>query len=97
MAEIAFMDNFYSIVEEFRPFIPLARTIITVVVTFIIFSIVLALVKKGLLKKARRKRQISNIEIFSKVLKLIFLILLIISAFASYEVKRIDQDYFTEE
>lgn len=84
MVEIGFMDNFYKVIDEFRVFIPMVRTIITVIIVFVFFSLILSVVKKGLLKKAKRKRQISNIEIFSKVLKFVFLLMLIIFALSSY-------------
>ena len=78
------MNNIYEVINEFRVFIPMVRTIITVIIVFVFFSFILGVVKKGLLKKAKRKRQISNIEIFSKVLKFVFLVMLVIFALSSY-------------
>ncbi len=82
--EIEFMNRFLEYAKDFRVFVPLARTIITVVVVFIIFSLILSMIKKGLLKKAKRKKHISNIKIFSKVLNLVLLLLLVIFALSTY-------------
>jgi len=65
-------------------YVPLIRTIITIVIVFIIFSLLLNIIKRNLLKKVKRKKQISNIKIFSRVLTYIFLLFLIVSAFSSY-------------
>ncbi len=78
------MEEVYDVIGEMRAFIPLIRSVIIVVTVFIIFSLIISLVKKALLRKATRKRQISNIEIFSKVLRYVLLILLIIFALSSY-------------
>ncbi|MBW2989955.1 mechanosensitive ion channel family protein [Candidatus Woesearchaeota archaeon] len=78
------MEGIFGFVEEIRGFIPLIRTAITVIVVFVIFSLVLSLIKKSLLKKAKGKKQISNIQIFSKVLRIIFFLLLVIFALSSY-------------
>lgn len=65
-------------------YIPLIRTIIIVVASYIIFSIIIKLAKKGLLKKASTKKQKSNIHIFTKVLKYSFFILILLIAIFSY-------------
>jgi small-conductance mechanosensitive channel len=78
------MEEFNEVINEIRAFIPLIRSVITVVIVFIFFSLIISLVKKALLRKATRKRQISNIEIFSRVLRYILLIFLIIFALSSY-------------
>jgi len=78
------MEEFFRIIDDLRMFIPLIRTIITIIVLFIVFSLILSVVKKNLLKRAKRKKQISNIKIFSKVLTYVFLLVLIIFALSSY-------------
>jgi len=78
------MVNFLVPVNGLAEYIPLIRTVITVVIVFIIFSFIITLIKKGLLKRAKRKSQISNIELFSRVLKYIFLLVLVLLAISSY-------------
>ncbi len=65
-------------------FLPLIRTILIVVIAFLIFNIALSAVKGYLKKRASKKKQISNIEIFSKVIKYIFTIVLILIAIFTY-------------
>ncbi len=79
-----YIDGVLEVITEIRAFIPLIRTIIIVIVLFVVFSFILSIIKRGLLKRAKRKKQISNIEIFSKVLRYIFLLVLVIFALSSY-------------
>jgi small-conductance mechanosensitive channel len=65
-------------------YIPIVRTIITIIVLIMAFNFILHFVKKALLKRVKSKRQISNVEVFSSVFKYIFLLVLIISAIFSY-------------
>ena len=78
------MANLLESINGLVAYTPLIRTIVIVVILFVIFNIVLALIKKSLLKKVKTKKQISNVEIFSKIIKIIFLIILVLSAFSSY-------------
>lgn len=78
------MMSLLAPVNSLAEYIPLLRMVITVVIVFIVFSLILALIKRGLLKKVKTKRQISNIEIFSGVLKYIFLLILALLAVSSY-------------
>lgn len=71
-------------VSDFTKHIPIVRTVITVVITFLIFNLIINFVKRKLLKRVKTKKQISNVEIFSRVLKYIFLIILILIGFSSY-------------
>ncbi|MBD3249642.1 mechanosensitive ion channel [Candidatus Woesearchaeota archaeon] len=65
-------------------FLPLIRTIVIVVLAFLVFNIVLSAVKGYLKKRAKTKKHISNIEIFSKVIKYIFTIVLVLIAIFTY-------------
>lgn len=78
------MASLLAPINEFVDYVPLIRTIIIVVVVFIIFSFIVTLIKRSLLKRVKRKRQISNIELFSRVLKYIFLLILVLLAISSY-------------
>lgn len=76
-----------AVVEYFNEvnfLIPLIRSVVTVVFAIVIFNLILSLIKKGLLKKVRTKKQISNVEIFSRILKYIFFVFVILFAIFSY-------------
>ncbi len=64
--------------------VPLARTVLLVLVAFIIFKIIVGTAKKRLLQRAKTKRQVSNVEIFSRILNYAFVIILITMALLSY-------------
>lgn len=64
-------------------FIPIVKTIIIIIIIFILSNLIINFVSRRLLKDAKTKKQISNIEIFSRVLKYgLFLILVIIGIFS---------------
>ena len=60
-------------------YLPILKTIGLVLLFLIIFNIIVNVIKKTLLKKAKSKKQISNIIVFSKIIRyaLNFLVLLI--------------------
>ena len=78
------MVNIIESLQNLGFFIPILRTIITVIILLIAFNLILHFIKKGLLKRDKTKKQISNIEIFSRVLKYMFLLILILFAIFSY-------------
>ena len=78
------MAGIIELVNGLAGYLPLLRTIVSVIVAFIIFSFLINLIKRKLLKKVRSKKQISNIEIFSKILKYMLVFFLIFFAFSSY-------------
>jgi small-conductance mechanosensitive channel len=59
------------------------NTIVILAITFFVFNLILGRIKKGLLKKAKKKRTISNIEIFFKIIKYSFFFMLILIAISS--------------
>jgi small-conductance mechanosensitive channel len=64
--------------------ISLTRTLIIVIIFFILFNIALSTIKKSLLKRAKNKRQKTNIQNFTRLFNIVVLIILIIIAFLSY-------------
>jgi len=64
--------------------IPIVTTIIIILVVYFAFNYILNIVRDYLLRVAKTKKQISNVEIFSKILRYIFLTLLILIAVFSY-------------
>lgn len=61
----------------------LAKAFIIVFVLFTLFNFALSYIRKKLLQKAKTKRQISNIEMLSKILKYGILFVLVIVAISS--------------
>lgn len=78
------MVEFKELFLDINFLIPLARTVLFVVVAFVIFRIIVGTVKKRLLRRAKTKRQVSNVEIFSRILSYTFVIILITMALLSY-------------
>jgi small-conductance mechanosensitive channel len=78
------MKEFFLQLNKLSKYIPLIRTVITVIVALVVFNLVAKWIKRGLLKKVKTKKQISNVEIFSRVIKYVFLIMVIGFAFSSY-------------
>lgn len=79
------MVSFY---ESFKflgiGFVPIVRTVIVVLILFAFLSVILGFIKRKLLKRAKNKKQKSNIEIFSRLFKTIFLVVIVIVAAFSY-------------
>ena len=73
-----------TVIPQFHSAVPLLRAILIPVAVFIVFNFILNLAKKGLLKKARTKKQITNVELFQKVAKYLLFLILIIVATISY-------------
>lgn len=78
---MSFIQSAYDLIKEQ---IPLITTIITVAVLIGLFNLVMGFVKKGLLLKAKSKKQISNIKIFARMLNVTFSIIVLLFAFFSY-------------
>lgn len=74
----------FELIDQLRDIMPLLRTFITVIVLIIVFNFILRVVKRRFLRLARTKRQVSNVEIISRISKYVFLLILIISAIFSY-------------
>ncbi|MBW3014173.1 mechanosensitive ion channel family protein [Candidatus Woesearchaeota archaeon] len=67
-----------------RPYFPLIRAVITVIIILLIFNFIRRKVRDKLLAKARSKKHRSDIEIVSKFIKYIFYVAVIVAAFFSY-------------
>jgi len=78
------MNIFESMLESIEPYIDIINIIIIIIVAFIVFNIILRIIKRSLLKRVRRKKQISNVIIFLDLLKFLFIIFLIIISFSVY-------------
>ncbi len=78
------LDFLYELSENLRLYIGFIQFLVTVAVTLIILIIIFKAVKHFLLRKAKTKREISNITVFLDILKYTFILLLIIIIFSSY-------------
>ncbi len=79
------MPGFFELASGFgTTILPIVTTIIVIVIVYIIFSFLLGIVKKSLLKLAKTKKQVSNVEIFSTTIKYVFVALLVLIAIFSF-------------
>ena len=73
-----------SVIPYLHSIMPLLRAIAIPIAVFIVFNFLLNLTKKGLLKKAKTKKQITNIELFQKVAKYSLVLMLVVVSTLSY-------------
>lgn len=78
------MAVFFEFLKSFGNIVPILRTIAVVLILIIVFNIILGSIKRSLLKRVKTKKQISNIEIFSKIIKYSFFIMLIVFGILTY-------------
>jgi small-conductance mechanosensitive channel len=78
------MNLFASIIDGIQPYIGIINVIIIIVIASLIFTVILKLIKRHLLKKVRRKKQVSNVVLFLDLLKYLFIFFLIIIVFSAY-------------
>ncbi len=77
---MAFSDALAIIGNNF----PLFWTIIIVIIVLVLFNFALTFTKRYLLKKARTKRQVSNIKVLTRIISIAFTIIVIFVGFFSY-------------
>lgn len=75
------LENFF---EDIEKYMPLIKSFITLIATFIIFTLILRFLRKYLLRFVKTKKQISNVTVFLDLLKYLFTTLLIIIVISSY-------------
>jgi small-conductance mechanosensitive channel len=79
------MSIINDIITNIEPYLDTIYFIVIIILVFAIFSIILRFIKKMLLKKVTRKKQISNVVTFLSLLRFLFaFFLLIIIIFAYY-------------
>ncbi|MBI4144433.1 mechanosensitive ion channel family protein [Candidatus Woesearchaeota archaeon] len=71
-------------IELLKSGIPFAKSLLIIIIAYMIFGFVLSHVAKVMLKHAATKKQKSNVEIVSRIMKYLFLLLLILFAIFSY-------------
>jgi len=77
-------DSLSDLIGSLQPYIEIIRLFITLGVSLIIFIIILKIIKRSLLKKAKTKKQYSNVATFIDLLKYLFAFFLILIAIISY-------------
>jgi len=78
------LDFLSESLHYLQPYIGFIHFLVTVTITFIILITIFKAIKHFLLRKAKSKREISNITVFLDILKYTFALLLIIIIFSSY-------------
>ena len=78
------LEDIFGMLSQYRDILELIAIII---ISFIIFSIILKLIKKNLLAKAKTRKQKSNVTVFTDLLKYLFAFFLIIIGISLYSGK----------
>ena len=78
------LDDIFAVMNQYKDILELIAIII---ISFIIFNIVLKLIKKSLLEKVKTKKQRSNVTVFTDLLKYLFAVFLIIIGISVYSGK----------
>lgn len=78
------MVEFQQIFASFQSASSILWTATVVIASLLLFNLVLNWIKKTLLKKVRTKKQRSNIEIFSRVIKYVFIVVVALLAIFAY-------------
>ncbi len=73
-----------SLVSQVLGYVPFLWLIVSLAIVYIVFKFLLMLSKRALLKKARTKKQKSNIEIFARIVQYLFILILILFAIFSF-------------
>ncbi|WP_406661194.1 mechanosensitive ion channel domain-containing protein [Methanolobus sp. ZRKC3] len=78
------MSEFLSILFDPQQVLSVVAKTLFVIFLILILNTILNVVRKGLLLKAKTKKQISNVEIFTQIFRYFFTLLIIIFAVLSY-------------
>ncbi len=73
-----------EVLAGFEEAVPILVTIIVLIVIYLIFEALIHLTKKKLLEKAKNKKQVTSIELFSRILKYLAVLFLIFLAISTY-------------
>jgi len=81
---MSFLEDISGILSQYNDILELIAIII---ISFIVFSIILKLIKRSLLAKAKTRKQKSNVTVFTDLLKYLFAFFLIIIGISLYSGK----------
>ena len=78
------MIDFLGPFNWFSDYFPAIKTLAFVLVIFLIFHFIINAVKNALMRHVKTKRHKSDVEIFTRVIQIIFLVILILVAYSTY-------------
>jgi small-conductance mechanosensitive channel len=78
------MDYILGFLEKAEALVPLVRTIIAVIVVLVLFKLILRYTKGKLLKRAKTRKEISNIKMFSRIANYSFILVLLMFVIFTY-------------
>lgn len=78
------MTNILGYVSQLNNYFSILRTIIIVVLVYVTINLFLNFIEKNLLKRAKTKKHRSNVEIFTKIVRYVLLLILVLFAIFSY-------------
>lgn len=78
------MDYVLELLAKAETLIPLVRTVIAVIIVLALFKLILRYTKGKLLKRAKTKKEISNIKMFSKIANYSFTLVLMMFILFTY-------------
>ena len=78
------VDILTDVYQYLEPYTDIIKLMLVILVAVIIFSLILKLIKRSLIKRIKSKKQVSNITTFIDLLKFLFIIFLVIIVFSTY-------------
>jgi len=77
-------DIWADINLQLEPYMDILRILVVIIIAIFVFSLILRLIKRILLRKIKTKKHVSNVSTFIDLLKYIFIIFLLIVVFSTY-------------
>ena len=77
-------DIWTEIYLQLEPYMDIIRILLIIIIAIIVFSFILRLIKRILLRKIKTKKHVSNVSTFIDLLRYIFIIFLLIVVFSTY-------------
>jgi small-conductance mechanosensitive channel len=78
------MNELFAQIKGLVEYIPLLKTILIAILIFFVLNFFIMFIKGRMLKRAKTKKQRSNVEIFSRVIRIILLLVIVFGAVSSY-------------
>lgn len=78
------MASFEEFLSRFDYVVPFARSLLVIVLVYLVFDFILRKIRKSLLSHARNKTQVTNVTVFSRILKYVIVILILLFGVFSF-------------
>lgn len=78
------LNDVFSVILDQKQILPVLSKTIFVILLIILLNTLLNVIRKGLLSKAKTKKQISNIKIFTQIFRYFFVLLIIVFAILTF-------------